>query len=294
MRSRRLAVGFAAVITFGLGTQLVTQAQIPTPTPLAKYPGFDHNPEADELRYEQEELAREALIAKCMAGYGFPYVVSAPSILIDGPVTRDEFREFAENDPNTIYEESLSPEARQRYYVALYGIPDPNDESAVHEGSFGGGCVGGAHRSLPGVYATRIALRDEFENLLETIRSDPRVAAAELRWADCMTSRGYQGAPPSQFWASLEDSLLQPGISAEEGNTKVEQAEADGQICRSEAQLDAALTEARMEHEAAFVQAHLNELEDSLTPTLPSDELAGALCRKIFGQDSPTCDPYGP
>ena len=38
MRSRRLAVGFAAVITFGLGT-LATRAGIPTPTPLAKYPG---------------------------------------------------------------------------------------------------------------------------------------------------------------------------------------------------------------------------------------------------------------
>ena len=283
MRSRRLAVGFAAVITFGLGMLPATQAEIPTPTPLArtlpatqaeiptltplaKYPGFDHYPQSDERRYEQEELAREALIAKCMAGQGFPYVVSAPSIRIDGSVTRDESREFGENDPNTVYEQSLSPEARKRYYVALYGIPDPNDESAVHEGSYGGGCIGAAHRSLPGVYATRIALRDEFEKLLETIESDPRVAAAELRWADCMTSRGYQGAPPGQFWASLEDSLLQSGISAEEGNAKVEQAEADGQICRGEAQLDAALREARIEHEAAFVEAHRDELEASLSP----------------------------
>ena len=206
-----------------------------------------------------------------MAGQGFPYIVSAPSILIDGSVTRDEFREFVENDPNTIYAQSLSPEARQRYYVALYGIPDPNDKSAVREGPSGGGCVGAAHRSLPGVYATRIALRDEFEKLLETIRSDPRVAAAELRWADCMSSRGYQGAPPSQFWASLEDSLLQPGISAEEGNTKVEQAEADGRICRGEAQLDAALREARIEHEAAFVQAHRNQLEASLSTPASAD-----------------------
>jgi hypothetical protein len=55
-------------------------------SPLAAYPGFGHDPEADEERFTTEEQRREELVAACMAARGFLYLPS-PSVVITGEET---------------------------------------------------------------------------------------------------------------------------------------------------------------------------------------------------------------
>jgi hypothetical protein len=55
---------------------------------LAAYPGFGHDPDADEARFEREELEREEIIAECMKVEGYSYV-PAPSTM-EADIASDE------------------------------------------------------------------------------------------------------------------------------------------------------------------------------------------------------------
>lgn len=96
-------------------------------SPLATYPGFGHNPQADEAQYRREQVSREQLIARCMQAADLRYT-PAPDIQKPQRSERGQSRAAAVPvDVNERYARSLSGAERTRYYVALYGVPDPND-----------------------------------------------------------------------------------------------------------------------------------------------------------------------
>jgi hypothetical protein len=52
----------------------------------------------------------------------------------------------------------LAPAERTRYYLALYAVPDPNDEANLWNprSPTGGGCWGEAIREVPSVYFAQL------------------------------------------------------------------------------------------------------------------------------------------
>jgi hypothetical protein len=161
-------------------------------SPLAAYPGFGHDHEADEAHYRRQEIALQRYIARCMRQAGFEYT-AAPSV-VNAPAPRQ--------GPNERYLASLSPERRTRYNLTLYGVPDPNDEENLWDPSSktGGGCWGEAMRAIPSVYAGESELRAQLDAMQRLIARDARVQDAERRWSACMRSRGFS------YWRSAFDT----------------------------------------------------------------------------------------
>jgi hypothetical protein len=213
-------------------------------SPLAAYPGFGHDPAGDEARFANEERTRENLVAACMKRKGFPYSPS-PSIVVDDGLSRRQVKRLVDADPNNRHLASLRPAAYRAYSLALAGVPDANEPSGPI-----GGCLGEAARAVPGVYAAYGALLEPFERLQAEIASDPRVVAAERRWAECMRGRGFAYAGPRDLAAAHDGSPTPPPAAA-----------ASGRACEERAALRAALAEARHVHEARFVDRHREVLE---------------------------------
>lgn len=259
-----LATGQAVSAQGPSAAQSLSTAQ----SPLAVYPGFGHHPQADDARFEREELAREGMIEGCMAAAGFEYQ-SAPSIDVDDYPDLESALAAAQENPNERYVASLAPVERERYFVALYGVPDPYSESAddLHdpESLVGGGCAAEALRTLPGVYAAKNALRAELAALEREVAMDARVLASEERWSPCMAARGHSYATPRELHGEIDETLAQaeafgrppsPEVAREHGL-----ALADARVCDSQAALRSAVAAARREHEAAFVEAHRTILD---------------------------------
>lgn len=284
LRLTLLLLAAAAILAVGqtAAAQGNSDAQGPmSASPLAAYPGFGHHPQADDALFEREEAARERMIGQCMAAAGFEYR-SAPSIDADDYPDLASALAAARTDPNELYVSSLDPAERERYFVALYGVPDPYSESAanLHDpaSTLGGGCTAEAHRAIPGVYAAKNALRDELAILEQTVRTDSRVLAAEQRWSACMAERSHSYATPRDLHAEIDETLAQaevfarppaPEVAREHGS-----ALADARVCDGQAGLRSAVVTARIEHEAAFVDAHravldahLKRLESEALPT---------------------------
>lgn len=248
MITRRIAGGLLAAAL--AATPAAVSAQTAPASPLAAFPGFGHNPTADEARYKREQSARERLIATCMKGQGLSYTPAPPREATQGSRGNAGRSNAAPVDPNERHAASLSPEARARYYTALYGVPDPNDQSAQlwKPGTpTGGGCLGDAMRALPGVYAARSALAEQFSDLRQSVLSDPAVTAAEGRWATCMKGKGFTFASPRAMFQSPNE----PPAAAQTADP----------ACRTESGLKAAVEQAKVSREAAFVTAHRDRLE---------------------------------
>lgn len=224
---------------------------VPKISPLSVYPGFGHNDRADETRFIREEAERERTIASCMRDAGFRYN-PAPSVAVTGPFLNPTGKSAGPIDQNERYARSLTDDKRRDYYMALYGVPDPNDPTNLWDprSTTGGGCSGTALRAVPGVYAGRSALIEEYETMLTEVRADGRVKQAEAKWAECATSKGLSFATPTAAYADLD---LNPQGSAAR---KLLIAE-----CAASSGLNDIAAEVRAEHEARFVTRHKATLE---------------------------------
>lgn len=238
-------------------------------SPLAAYPGFGHDPEVDEARFEREEIERERRTSECMAAAGWDYRPQPP-VAAGGFATPEEAAAWADLDPNRAYLERLSPAGRRDYHRALHGVEDPYAESADALADpadpLGGGCAGEALRAVPGVFAARNELREELRDLERAIAGDPRVAGAERRWAACMTARGHAAETPAALLAAVDEAALagaaEAGPSEAEALARLEAARPDAADCALQAGLPAALSAARAEHEETFVRRHRRVLEN--------------------------------
>jgi hypothetical protein len=247
MITRRIAGGLLAAAL--AATPAALSAQTAPASPLAAYPGFGHNPTADEARYKREQAARERLISTCMREQGLSYTPSPPREANQGSRGNAARSNAVPVDPNERHAASLSAEERVRYYTALYGVPDPNDQSAQlwKPGTpTGGGCLGDAMRAMPGVYSARSALAEQFSDLRQSVLTDPAVTAAEGRWATCMRGKGFSFASPRAMFQAAE-----PPAAAQSADP----------ACRTESGLKAAVEQARISREAAFVAANRDRLE---------------------------------
>ena len=245
-------------------------------TPLAAYPGFGHDPVADEEQFVEDEMKREKVIAECMDEAGFIYE-PALSVLVDDSMTEAELL-AAMKDPNDLYLSSLSPGETEAYNLALYGVVDPNAESsddlpdfeAVDERS---GCVGIAHGKIPGVFSTYNLLRDEFRAMRGAIESDPAVVAAEKDWAACMEGHKYDFDAPSDIRRSLDERAL--AISQERALTPgdlealeddVLRASAIARQCGAETGFEDVIRDVTAVYEAKFVETYKDILESGRRP----------------------------
>ena len=246
----------AAIVVAALAGVLPARAQ----SPLAAYPGFGHNAAADEARYEQEERQREQMIAQCMRAAGHQYT---PSPSVDASTLRSaaEARAAAEG-PNLRHAQTLAPEQRQAYFMALYGVPDPytEDASKLHDPASptGGGCVGEALRALPGVYAAAAALTEEYVAMRRSVLEDARVTAAEGRWAECMRGRGQNFTSPRQMHRELATAAR---ANREQARARIREVDPVARQCGQNSGLDSTIAQVRVEKETAFVAQHKATLD---------------------------------
>jgi hypothetical protein len=254
MNARHLAGGLLIAALAAPSTLTAQTAPGLAASPLAAYPGFGHNPTADEARYKREQAARERSISACMRQQGLSYTVSPPQD--ENPGGGRRRGAAAPTDPNDSHAATLSPEERARYYTALYGVADPNDQSGQlwRPGSAtGGGCWGDALRTFPGVYAARSRLAEQFSELRQAVATDPEVTAAEGRWSICMRGKGFTFASPR----AMSADTVRPGAD----EARLASAHAADPACRAESGLKAAVERAKLAREAAFVTAHRDQLE---------------------------------
>ncbi len=246
------------VVAFGSAAR-GQQQPAPAQSPLAQYPGFGHDHAADRARYRRQEVAREQAIAQCMQRAGFRYT-PAPSEVNRRAANAKEALATRQN-PNERYVASLSPEARTRYNLALYGVPDPNDEANLWDpkSPTGGGCWGEVMRDRPSVYAAQNELNEPYLRMLRSVTEDPRLRAAEQRWAECMAARGFTYANPRALESETDRAAVQgppAGRSMADVQQRNQQARTAARECNAAAGLDSALESVRVEKETEFVNAH--------------------------------------
>ncbi len=257
-----LVGGIVGSLTMG------ASASVDSPSsPLAAYPGFGHNWQEDEAQFEAEELKREQYLVQCMNEEGFDYL-EAPSVSLDD-VSLEEFVNYV--DPNEEYIASLSLADRERYFVALTGVPNPDSESLADQPdlkTFVGdtGCIGEARAAIPGVFAGRSALIDEYEEMKRAVLSDPEATAAFARWAECMDNRGYPGLnSPSDIYRSVDEAALEGTAESSQALFEgAQQALSESQSCDSEFGLSKTLLDVTYRYEETFVKAYSDVLDAHL------------------------------
>lgn len=247
-------------------------------SPLAVYPGFGHDADADDEQFEREELAREHLIARCMEQDGFRYT-PAPSILLEDYDSPSEAMAALREDSNGRYERGLPDEERTRYRMALYGVENPVSENADDQpdpaAETGGGCLGEALRALPGVFAAKAALQEEYDALRRSVMHDVRVKAAERQWAACMANLGHSlDASPRALERRQDAELAQRVGPARAEIASREALAALGEKHRAErlltmrcarkTGLPGAVAKVRADYEARFVAEHREILDRHL------------------------------
>jgi hypothetical protein len=194
---------------------------------------------------------------------GFQYTPT-PSVLNPRAANAKE-RRAAQQDPNLRHAASLAPAERTRYYLALYGVPDPNDEANLWDprSPTGGGCSGEALREIPSVYFAKSRLNQAHQAMVRSVVQDARVQEAERRWADCMQGRGHPYASPREMYtAGARAGLRGPPPPAE--RQRHQQARAASRECSASTGLDAVMDTVRVAKEAEFVATHKDVLDRHL------------------------------
>jgi hypothetical protein len=163
----------------------------------------------------------------------------------------------------------LSSTERTRYHLALYGVPDPNDEANLWDprSPTGGGCLGEAMREVPSVYAAKSQLMEPYRVMVRSVAEDARVHAAEQRWAACMRQGGYEYASPLALHAEVDRAAIHgtpAGLSVADVQRRNQEARQVARECNSSSGLDSTLATVRTEKEAEFVRAHKDVLERHL------------------------------
>lgn len=271
-----LSLSLSLVLTLAVATPAAAQPPV-AGSPLAAFPGFGHHAEADEERFEREELAREHLVAQCMEREGFRYV-PAPSIALEELAGAREAMTALRDDPNERYMRGLPQEERASYFLALYGVEDPLSESADHQPDpavTGGGCLGEAVRTLPGVFAAKAALQEEYAAMRRAVLDDPRVRAAEARWAGCMEALGHPVDASPRALEERQDVELAELVGPTEAELPSREAlaalgekhRAERRLtmrCAREVDLPGTVASVRADHEARFVAEHRETLDRHL------------------------------
>ncbi|MFN2564462.1 MAG: hypothetical protein ABR499_05555 [Gemmatimonadaceae bacterium] len=261
-----IRVGLAAALAlFALVMPARAQRQPPpAQSPLAEYPGFGHDHQADTARFQRQEAAREQAIARCMQRSGFEYT-SMPAV-VNPRIPRAREALPTRQHPKARYVASLGPAERTRYNLTLYGVPDPNDEENLWDprSPTGGGCWGEAMREIASVYAANSELMAPYLAMVRSVAQDARVQAAERRWAECMRARGYQYASPLALHSEVDRAAVQgppPGRTMAEVQQRNQEARAAARECNSSAGLDSTMKSVRAEKEGEFVRDHKDVLD---------------------------------
>lgn len=184
---------------------------------------------AEEQGLRQEREAQDK-IAACMAEQGFEYVPYVRTQDQDGfamPDTQEEFVELygfgvatmmldeqrpddvdieAEmaKDPNNAIVEAMTDPERDAYYAALHGELDQEELEGPTDGSpqvttalsEPTGCQNAAYEeTFNPNQAAEIEFCEQFgpmmEDLYSNLDSDPRLAALEGKWSECMAENGF-------------------------------------------------------------------------------------------------------
>lgn len=166
---------------------------------LAHYPGFGHNPDGDVRAFVADEAKRQQKIFACMKAAGFDYHPEVAAV-----VRADSAGAARSKRPpskNAVYVAGLSGDRLVQYNTTLYGVPDPNSETALWDpnSGTGGGCWGEALRAVPGVFAASRELTNEYVAMRREANDDPEVKAAEQQWSTCMRQAGHDFATISEF-----------------------------------------------------------------------------------------------
>jgi hypothetical protein len=227
------------------------------PQTLADFWGYgeDFDPAEEEARYREQEMKLQQSIAECMAAEGFEYTpyVHEESFEYYGPeqdLTEEErmlkygygyftymleetaaFEEGAfeeewdpSDDPNWVYQESLSESERQAYEIALWGNWENFEESGPTYDDEGneiweepdwseiGGCQNLAQEEIYGGFGPdpeMDALYEELwpkqEELYERIQADARIVEANEKWSACMADTGYTFTTQEDIWMYLDE-----------------------------------------------------------------------------------------
>lgn len=232
-------------------------------SPLAVFPGFGHNPDNDRRAFAAEEAKRQQVIGQCMRAAGFQYTSEVAQAVSAADAARMPRRGGpATESPNERYRQSLNAKQRTQYNMALYGVPDPNDEANLWNpaSGTGGGCWGEALRSFDGVYAGLNALRDQYWDMHQAIAKDPRIVGTNTKWASCMKGKGFNLASRQELAGAQSNMGMipdKPTMSPE----RVEAATAASSACLDAAGFEDAVRTATIEAETVFVAKHKAVLE---------------------------------
>jgi hypothetical protein len=200
-----------------------------------------------------------------MAAKGFTYTPTA-AVRLDSTGTSVPLGADSA-DSNTRYVQSLAPERREAYYLALYGIADPNAEDAQTQSAAnpenGGGCSGEALRALPGVYAARSSLASEYVALRRAVQRNARVLAQERQWSTCMARLGIRYNSPDALAADVERIKTRENPATPSPNTELLTRTSEAaEGCSQAARLDETIAEVTRERESEFVARHRALLEE--------------------------------
>lgn len=232
-------------------------------SPMAKVMGYDpasQDQAAMEAKFKAREQKRQEAIAECMRAQGFeytPYVPEQSFARFTPPgydLTRKEFVEKygfgistmteqmntppegmpkAEDDPNFVYQQSLSPSDSEAYSKARYGdmaVEAPVDESDtgdssgeatattasaaafVPQGCEGEGekAVGGAGSASPADQAFMDDFNQRLNKLYESVQADRRVVEANRAYAACMAEKGYPEIDKQELAYQKVSDKMQP------------------------------------------------------------------------------------
>ncbi|MEU2454949.1 hypothetical protein ABZ605_33280 [Streptomyces sp. NPDC012765] len=164
----------------------------------------------DEKQKQLVFDAREALLVKCMARYGFTYK-PAPPMPKFGPKSMTDLR-YGIHDEATASRYGYKPPVdlaaiREQERAAIDGTVLGADEEAVMtgQGAAGsavadlppGGCAGEVARAITGSDAEQSTLATELGNeAYVKSQQDPEVKRAFADWAACMKEKGFPYEKP--------------------------------------------------------------------------------------------------
>lgn len=273
-------------------------------------------------------------VAACMNALGFEYTPIAPGAELDDVRTAADLglvrgtREYAEqfgfgittddmgyyamsaaqvDDPNTVYVDSLSPEARAEYDRALWGSSEDADEG--DPAAAAGGCFAeaqaraGAMLEASGAFDPQAFFEEEMA-MRESIQSDDRVVTLHEAWSSCMADAGFPGlvTPGDNVFsgdamlairdefdarvvalqseiADVSDPSVKLGLAAlqakeELADREIAMAVADVD-CRASSGYADALLEVEIEYQAQFFADHEAEF----------DAYAAAIAERLAARD---------
>ncbi len=237
----------------------------PPKTPLEKYPGFRTGDDMriDEEQYMEDERARQAYIAECMQKKAFLYHPEEGRLVEAGEMLSQEDIQEIMHDPNEDYLQQLGPGEREAWYMALVGVPDPYREDVDIDVENDGGCVGESLRKIPGVFAARIQLKEEYDRLEEKIKNDPEVVFARQERDRCLDAKGYLSAfPPGLDPKGSSERLSALLSDPEKSRILLEYGmEREMALKKCSPVLEQAEYAAAVRHEKRFIEQHRDVLE---------------------------------